>query len=399
MGNMDLITLPDAVKSMGAMCLDGSPAAYYFRAATATENSTKWLLFLQGGGWCYNENDCLGRTETDRGSSKEMPSNLTIYGMLNDDPDDNPDFHSWNHVVFAYCDGASFTGYVEDPVIVDGKKLYFRGFRNLQAIMSDLLNNRGMKWATEVLLSGESAGGLAAYIHADQIGEMLPSSVKRYKAAPVSGVFLKHNNVNGEPVYENQLRYVFAMQNSSVGVDPHCLLAKSPMYMYLCMFASETIRSTQTPVFVLNSIYDAWSLRCIMTAEPVDPSSYENGNCTAAPGWEPCIDHTNCTKEQWNDFNTMWGDDFRTLIDKTDAFHNRGNGIYAYSCHYHDAEITGHWNKITIDGVSMRKAVTKWYYSKDEDAKKHTYIDCKIDGDFMCNPTCAALLEPLPLQQ
>jgi len=389
MGVMDLITLPDAVTSMGAMCLDGSPAAYYFKPASKKADETKWILFFQGGGWCYNENDCLGRTDTDRGSSKNMPPNLTILGMMNDDPEDNPDFYSWNHVVFAYCDGASFTGAAEEPVVVNNTKLYFRGYFNLQAIMKDLLTNRGMKWATEVLLSGESAGGLATYIHADQIGEMLPSSVKRYKAAPVSGLFLKQNNVNGEPVYENQMKNVFIMQNSSIGVDSRCLLSKSPMYMYLCMFASETARSLETPLFVMNSIYDGWSLRCIFTAEPLDPSSSMNGNCTAAPGWSDCIYSKECTSEQWNEFNTKWGDDYRTMLDKTSVFHNRGNGIYAYSCYYHDAEITGHWNKIKIDGVSIREAFTKWYRSTDEDADKHTYIDCKINGNFLCNPTCA----------
>jgi len=376
---------------MGAMCLDGSPAAYYFKPASKTEDATKWILFFQGGGWCYNELDCSVRATTYMGSSKLMDPTLVVGGMLNDNETDNPDFYSWNHVVFAYCDGASFTGDADEPVVVNGQKIYFRGFRNFQAIMADLLSQRGLDRASEVLLSGDSAGGLAAYIHVDQIAEMLPKTVKRYKAAPVSGLFMKHNNVVDEPVYENQLRYVFMMQNSSAGVDSHCLLAKSPMYMYLCMFGAETIRSTQTPVFVLNSIYDGWSLRCIMTAEPVDPSSTSNGNCTAVPGWSNCIYSGDCTKEQWDDFNTKWGDDYRVMLDKTEAFHNRGNGVFAYSCCYHDAEITGHWNKITVGGLTIRQALTRWYLSKDEDASLHTYIDCKIDGNFFCNPTCAPI--------
>jgi len=347
-------------------------------------------LVFQGGGWCYKEEDCLERTQSYLGSSNLMGKSADwAQTILGEDPVDNPDFYSWNHVIFAYCDGASFTGCADQPTIVNGKKLYFRGFYNLKAIIQDLLDNRGLNKATQVILAGESAGGLSTFIHADQIAEMLPSSVKRYKAAPVSGLFLKQNNVNGEPVYENELRYVFAMHNSSAGVDPHCLLAKSPMYMYLCMFGSETIRSTETPMFVFNSIYDAWSLRCIMTAEPVDPSSSSNGNCTAAPGWAPCINSLSCTQEQWDEINTKWGDDYRNMLEKTEAFHNRGNGIFAYSCYYHDAEITGHWNKIAVDGVTMREAMTKWYLSKDEDASLHTHYDCRINGNFLCNPTCA----------
>jgi len=246
-----------------------------------------------------------------------------------------------------------------------------------------------MNRATEVIVSGGSAGGLSVFIHADQIGEMLPSSVKRYKAAPGSGLFLKHANVYDEPVFEDEMRHVFAMQNSSVGVDAHCLLAKSPMYMYTCLFASEAIRPIQTPMFVMNSIYDSWAASCIFTAEPEAPSATTpDGNCSAAPGWANCVNALSCTAEQWDEFNTKWGDDFRTVI-KSDGFQNRGNGLFAYSCYYHVAETTGHWNKIAINGVTLRQAFTKWYLSNDEDASKHTYVDCRIDGNFNCNPTCA----------
>ena len=387
---MKLITLPDAVTKMGARCLDGSPAAYYFRPASKPESMDKWVLFIQGGGWCYEEQDCLSRSATALGSSAAMPKTLSLGGILSEDPNVNSDFHSWNHVVFGYCDGASFSGAADEPIVVNNTKVYFRGLYNLKAIMQDLLDNHGLNKATQVLLSGDSAGGLATFIHADQIGEMLPNTVQRYKAAPFSGLFLRHDNVLGEPVYENQLRYVFMMQNCSVGVDPHCLLAKSPMYMHLCMFGEETIKSTQTPIFVMNSIYDAWCARCIMTAEPVDPSSSQNGNCSAVPGWDDCISHQTCTKEQWDMFNTKWGDDFRDVITKSDAFKNRGNGVFAYSCYYHVAEVTGYWNQISVNGVTMRQALTNWYFSNNEPASKHTYIDCKVKDDFHCNPTCSA---------
>jgi len=374
---------------MGAMCLDGSPAAYYFHAASKPEDSDKWVLFFEGGGWCYEEEDCAERATTELGSSTQM-SKTTDWknGILSEDPSVNPDFYTWNHVVFAYCDGASFTGAADKPVVVDNKKIYFRGLYNMKAIVQDLLDNHGLDKATQVILGGESAGGLSAFIHADQIAEMLPLTVQRYKAIPMSGLFFRHDNVNGEAVYEDQLRYVFRMQNSSAGVDPHCLLAKSPMYMHLCMFGEETIKSTQTPMFVMNSIYDKWSLRCIMTAEPVSPQSTENGNCNATPGWAPCVNSETCTDEQWGMINTKWGDDFRTMIQNTKAFQNRGNGLFAYSCYYHVAEITGHWNKISVNGVTMRQALTQWWLSNGEDASKHTYIDCKINGDFHCNPTC-----------
>jgi hypothetical protein len=42
---MSLVLLTEAVNE-GAMCLDGSPIAYYIRRNTS---STQWVFFFQGG--------------------------------------------------------------------------------------------------------------------------------------------------------------------------------------------------------------------------------------------------------------------------------------------------------------------------------------------------------------
>ena len=39
------------------ICNDGSPSGYYIDYAA----SNKWLIFQQGGGWCYNEDSCWTR--------------------------------------------------------------------------------------------------------------------------------------------------------------------------------------------------------------------------------------------------------------------------------------------------------------------------------------------------
>ena len=50
-----------------ARCLDGSPGAFYLRRG----NPRKWLIYLEGGGWCYDEDDCFERSSTKLGSSKD----------------------------------------------------------------------------------------------------------------------------------------------------------------------------------------------------------------------------------------------------------------------------------------------------------------------------------------
>ena len=50
--------------------MDGSPGSFYFHEATGdVENDTKWLIFIEGGGWCYDDLDCVQRSKTMLGSS------------------------------------------------------------------------------------------------------------------------------------------------------------------------------------------------------------------------------------------------------------------------------------------------------------------------------------------
>ena len=54
-------------------CLDGSPGAYYIRTANAAgvaADPTKWVLFMEGGGWASSISESVSRTHTALGSSK-----------------------------------------------------------------------------------------------------------------------------------------------------------------------------------------------------------------------------------------------------------------------------------------------------------------------------------------
>jgi len=90
----------------------------------------------------------------------------------------NPVMHDWNMLQVLYCDGASWTGRNTSTTMHKGKQLHFRGKDNLDALIEDLLTNKGMDKATEVVISGGSAGALAVYLHADAIRAKLPKSAK-----------------------------------------------------------------------------------------------------------------------------------------------------------------------------------------------------------------------------
>lgn len=104
--------LSDAVEQ-GARCLDGSPAAYYIRydegcekkgkervhicshthmqvdestysthewltprRAPSPDHIHKWVVFLEGGGWCSSLDECLERSRTQLGSSKKFKEQI-----------------------------------------------------------------------------------------------------------------------------------------------------------------------------------------------------------------------------------------------------------------------------------------------------------------------------------
>ena len=99
-----LVKLTDAQSSdKGAVCLDGSNPAFYFGAANSTADSTKWVIYIKGGGWCYDEASCESRAHSPLGTTTHLTPTFSFGGVASDDPAQNPLMASWNHVVLWYC--------------------------------------------------------------------------------------------------------------------------------------------------------------------------------------------------------------------------------------------------------------------------------------------------------
>ena len=170
-----------------------------------------------------------------------------------------------------YCDGGSFSGNREDPVIVSGsgvpaaevnRTLYFRGQRNLDAVI-DELRSRGMGTAAGggeggmAVLAGCSAGGLGALVQCDHFATQLPAGMKP-RCIGDAGVFMDatslHTFDGGKSVMQMQFGNVVSMQNSSL--SPNCLASKHNTFPAACFFPQNTLPTQQTPTFVRNSFYN-----------------------------------------------------------------------------------------------------------------------------------------------
>lgn len=83
-GVLDRVLLTEAASRDGAVCLDGTPAAYYWRSGSGSGKNS-WVLFLEGGGWCAGLgtavggfDSCLSRSHGGLGSSKSYGPTMTL---------------------------------------------------------------------------------------------------------------------------------------------------------------------------------------------------------------------------------------------------------------------------------------------------------------------------------
>jgi hypothetical protein len=143
-----------------ARCLDGSfPGVFYRPASTDSPNQDKWHIHFEGGGWSFSSESLVQRSGTIHGSSSKLPKMMSwklFVGYENIFLKRNPLMCDWHHIYVPYCDSSSFAG---DATIVVGDQTYYvHGLKNRNEMIRKALD-LGMRKASEVVISGCSAGG------------------------------------------------------------------------------------------------------------------------------------------------------------------------------------------------------------------------------------------------
>jgi len=339
----------------GARALDGSSYGFYHRPSKSA--STKWTIFMEGGGWCYNEEECAYRSMTHLGSSKnrvnrtEDPTKCTCFN----DPTLPITEQDCQCLFLPYMDGASFSGYREAPVVVkilngSDVKLWFRGLRNLDATLEYAFEHLGLTEATEMVVSGASAGGLATYLHVDRISELMrvkAPKIQRTIALPIVGYFLDHPDVDGFRRYSAQMEYVVGMQNvsdrSHGGPLNTACVEQYEREPHRCSMAPIVEEFNTAPTFAVNSKFDAWQVSNILS-----PPCYKGFQ---DPPWErpfECDAEAQTAIEQYG----------KSFIKEFQPFKNKPqNGGFITSCIEHGSALM----HINVNGTTLRDAYSAWY--------------------------------------
>merc|ERR1719242_1046765 len=257
------VNLTDAMNSNGAVCIDGSVPVFYFRPGTGS-GVNKFHVFFQGGGWCAGDNDaiaacmdtCQHRATTDLGSSATYAATANYdSGYMATDPSVNPLSSNWNTIYVKYCDGQSYTGN-NDTVLSGSADLHFRGWRILNGVFAELDKNYNWSKATDVLMSGCSAGGLTTWLHSDHVHDTFVKPLgANFLSMPDSGFFMEYE---GAGKYVSGLNWNFQFGNASAALNKECMADHKAEDQHLCMFAQETAPYVHVKMFPLQSRFDSW---------------------------------------------------------------------------------------------------------------------------------------------
>jgi len=316
-----LVVINDA-KDLGGMCLDGTPPAYYIAKGSGS-GVNKWEFHHEGGGYCLSLGDCYGRSNGDLGSSKNYQPRADLGGgYLSNNPGENPLMYNWNKVYFKYCDGGFFSGNAD--AMYNNRHLFFRGSRNLRAYFNSLMKDHNLGGATDIVVGGCSAGGIAVYLSLDWWASVLPKSAK-VVGLPDSGFCVDYNAPSGNPHFGSDMRGLFDFINSTSGVNQDCIAAHAPTHdTNQCILAEHSVVHIKTPIFPLNSEYDAWQTDNVLGSK--DPG-------------------------QINQFGALITDRFTKSV-----LANPRNGGFLDSCFHH----CGGWSPV-IDGQKPATVFSRWY--------------------------------------
>lgn len=320
---------------------------------------------------------CYSRSQSITGSSKNwspwlstfwLPEGAGFYGLM-DANATNP-FGSWS-LWIAYCDGSSFTSDADQPIVYNNTNLYMRGRAILDATLDELETAFGfLSQASEVIISGTSAGGMATYLHTSYIKSRL-SAGTRVVAMPDAGFFLDH------PAYTNGVRQWYnsvatAIQpsfwNSTLqAAGARCLADLAPKGRAAACYLPQYIYPYLTDidgVFILQSLYDTAQL----------------GICYSMG----CNLYTTCNASEVAAIDQYHTDLLTNITAVVQPFAQR-DGYFLTSCYQHEESCRARdWYGITIGGQTANSTFYNWYaHGVNSNSVR---VDVAWPGDSSCAP-------------
>jgi len=404
------LTLFDDGKYPNTQCLDGTPAGYWFSKGSG-DSLNKYVIHHQGGGWCVSSYDCTWRAKHSLlGSSKDWRRKVTCPAGGPYDPEDvpndatpdlrkprgasvpchgdgsgmqgllsynsivNPLTYNWNKVYVPYCDGGSHLGDVEDPVPVSTGfykgNLHFRGRAIIDSVYDSLIGSQGMNKATDVIISGSSAGGLTVILHVDRISAMIRDrsigkSTPRVVGVADAGIFLDIPSYDGQQMMRDvqNFKEIYTLQNVKNSLNQNCLSIMADDMKWKCMLPQYIIGLLKTPMFFVQSITDTFQWQNVFNLK------CKEGTCKS--------DEIKYLKDVRKMFYRYIHDDDRKY-----------DGYWVTKCLQHTiVDRIDLWNDVLVNGKRLGESLIDWYNNFENTAMSSNWrsFDAAWESrDMMC---------------
>mmetsp|Transcript_38178 Transcript_38178/g.105244 ORF Transcript_38178/g.105244 Transcript_38178/m.105244 type:complete len:466 (+) Transcript_38178:58-1455(+) len=262
-----------------ARCLDGTPAAIYFRAS----KSNLWFFYLDGGPDCTTAKQCRSLLAAGGSGSGRLRPTLEEHlgnrhpaeaDLLSPDPSRNPLFFDANVIHVPYCSADFHAGQRGRPLALNGSaRALFAGRHVVEAAVDYALHALGLAAARRpmVLFGGVASGGAGVFRNIDFVSQRIvqanPAAQGKVLGLSIGGFSFYQQPYVGPnrslptvDLSEEGLREAHELH--AAAVDDGCVAALRPLgAVHRCSQPSESLPYIKTPVYVAQAQSD-----CVMTA-------------------------------------------------------------------------------------------------------------------------------------
>ena len=270
------------LKDQEAVCNDFSRAGYFLEYSN---DSDKWIVFLESGGLCYSPKSCnrrlfhptIRKAYTDDKGSSFLPhdqfniamawndlknearsewlnpymTSLSTYNvweiegrdLLDASEYNNPIFHNYNKVLIPYCSSDLWVGNDTRELGIDVSinnpqdqffnqydpksnqlQFTFRGQTIFKSVIKELITEYNLDKSHELVMAGSSAGGVGAINHAKWLVNTL-NEITRISIITDSAWFINFHDIINARFIENTMTL---SKNTSYMTDLLSLIQANP---------------------------------------------------------------------------------------------------------------------------------------------------------------------------
>jgi hypothetical protein len=256
----------------GAVCNDGSAAPLYFHAG---KDASTWLIFLQGGEWCWSADSCAARWLQApwlmSNTKKQLKPPATFMGgMFEKSAAHNP-FASANVAYLPYCSSDAWVGDAAASNATFG--YHFMGARifaaGVHAVVGEGLGAAAAAAAAAatapptLVVAGCSTGSRGAMMNLDYVDGILAAAGVAPGSVTVVGLLDSPLWIDLEPLeastvsLQAQTQAVFEVVNASARLGDACaaLYGSTGGEAWRCLFGEYRMPTLQTR-FLMNAAQD-----------------------------------------------------------------------------------------------------------------------------------------------